>query len=179
MKYRETGFAIIELVVAVGIIGLIASAATSVVFHAFNDTQRTNDHFTAVRSLENAAYWIGRDARMADVLNTTNLTSPAILILKWTEWGYGTDSVYHQATYSVDNITGNIGNLTRRYENSEGANQQILVANNIYYNPADPSNSTNITYQSPILNLRVATSFGAATEKKEYQIYRRPNFMGG
>ena len=178
MKHRESGFTILELAVTVGIIGLIASGATSVIFHAFKDTGRTNDHMTAVRNLENAAYWVGRDARMADYVSSTNLTSPAILILKWTEWGYGTNSIYHQVTYTVDNVTGNVGNLTRKYENSVGTNQQILVANYIYYNLADPGNSTNVTYQSPMLNLKVATSFGSTLAKKDFQVYRRPNFMG-
>ena len=176
MKHGESGFTIIEIAVTVGIIGLIAGAATATIFHAFKDTGRTNDHMTAVRHLENAAYWMGRDARMADIVTTTNLTAPAILILKWTEWGYGTDSVYHQVTYSVDNVSGNVGNLKRKYENSVGTNQQILVANYIYYNLADPGNSTNITYVSPILDVKVATRFGLAQERKEFQIYRRPNY---
>ncbi len=176
MKHGESGFTIIEIAVTVGIIGLIASGATSVIFHAFNDTRRTNDHMTTVRHLENAAYWMGRDARMADYLTSTNLTSPAILILKWTEWGYGTDSIYHQVTYSVDNVSGNVGILNRRHENDQGLNQRAMVAQYIYYNTADPGNSTNITFQSPILNLRVATLFGATQERKEFQIYRRPNY---
>ena len=179
MKHGESGFTIIEIAVTVGIVALIAGAATATIFHAFNDTKRTNDHMTTVRHLENAAYWMGRDTRMADYLSTTNLTSPAILILKWTEWGYGTDSVYHQVTYSVDNVSANVGNLKRKHESSTGTNEQILVANYIYYNPADPGNSTNVTYQSPMLNLKVATSFGSTLAKKEFQIYRRPNFMSG
>ncbi len=107
---------------------------------------------------------------------TENLTAPAVLLLKWTEWGYGTANIYYSVTYSVENISGGIGELKRRLQNSSGGDQTILVANNIYYNPADPANTTNVTHASPVISLKVAARFGSASETRDYQIYRRPSF---
>lgn len=176
MKRNENGFTLLELAVVISLTAMIALAATTFTFHALRTAAKTGDHLTAVTNAENAGYWISRDAYMADTVITDNLTAPTILILKWTDWGYGTDNVYYSATYSVDNVSGEIGQINRRLQNSNGGDQKILVASYIYYNPADPTNTTNVTYQTPTLNLKVATRFGSASEARNYQIYRRPNF---
>ena len=176
MKRSEHGFTLLELAVVLSMSAMIALAATTFTFHALGTTERTDAHLTVVSNAENAGYWISRDASMADNVITDNLTPPTFLILKWTDWGYGTDNVYHSATYSIENLSGGIGQLKRRHQDSSGTDQQIVVANYIYYNPADPTNSTNVTHQSPTINLIVATRFGSASEVRQYQIYQRPNF---
>src|SRR4030042_6390207 len=139
MKRSETGLTIIEMVVAIGLSSLIALAAVMFTFPALNTTEKTKDHLTAVSHVETAGYWISRDASMADNVITDNLTPPAILVLKWTEWGYGEENVYHTATYSIENISEGVGQIKRRFQDSSGTDQQTLVASHIYYNPADPA----------------------------------------
>ncbi len=175
MKQSENGFTLLELAVVIAISAMIALAATIFTFHAIRTTEKTEDHLTAVANAENAGYWISHDAYMADMVIADNLTAPAILVLKWTDWGYGTANIYYTATYSVDNIVAGIGQLKRRLQNSNGGDQNLLVASYVYYNPSDPTNSTNVTYQSPTINLKMATRSGSASEVRQYQIYRRPN----
>ena len=177
MKQGERGFTIIEVVVATAIIGLIAGAATMTTFQMFRDTERTNDHLTVVRQVENAGYWINRDTQMAGSLITENLTPPDFLVLNWTEWGYGEDSIYHSVTYSIEDVSEEIGKLKRTHQDSEGTNEQMLVAQYIYYNPGDPDNSSNVSYQDPMLLLKVVSAFGDAQETREYKIYCRSNFQ--
>ncbi len=175
MKRSENGFTLLELAVVIALTAMIALAATTFTFHALRTAAKTDDRLTALDNAQNAGYWISRDAYMADTVITDNLTAPTILILKWTDWGYGTDNIYYSATYSVDNVTSGIGQLNRRLQDSNGGDQKIVVASYICYNPADPANSTNVTYQSPPMNLRVATRYGNASEVRNYEIYRRPN----
>lgn len=176
MRKNEQGFTIIELVVVVSLSAMIALAATVFTFHALRTSAQNQDRLTAMSNVQNAGYWLSRDASMADDVITDNLTSPVILILKWTDWGYGTGNVYWSVSYSVDNVTSGIGQLSRRLQSSGGVDQRLLVAGNVYYDPADPDNSTNILYQNHIINLQVATRTGGAVELRKYETYRRPNF---
>lgn len=176
MKQKENGFTVIEMVVAFSLSAMIALAGMAFVFQSINTADRTEDHLTVVAAAENAGYWLSRDAYMADNVITDNLTSPAILVLKWTEWGYGDTNIYHSATYSIENLSDNIGHLTRHYQSSSGTDQQTTIASNIYYNPSDPTNTTSISYLSPVINLKVSTKLGDTGETRNYQIYRRPNF---
>ncbi|MDO8568255.1 MAG: prepilin-type N-terminal cleavage/methylation domain-containing protein, partial [Dehalococcoidales bacterium] len=90
MKRNENGFTLLELAIAVSMSAMIALTATIFTFHALRTSARTDDHLTAIANVQNAGYWISRDAEMADSVITDNLTSPTFLILKWTDWGYGT-----------------------------------------------------------------------------------------
>jgi prepilin-type N-terminal cleavage/methylation domain-containing protein len=86
MKKRERGFTYLELIIALSIGALLAGAATMATFQVLNGTERNNDEVTIVRQVQNASYWINRDAQMSQSANTDNLTSPDFLTLTWTEW---------------------------------------------------------------------------------------------
>lgn len=177
MKPGEKGFTLIELVIAMAITVLISGASTVALSQIYGGTDRNNNHLTAVRQLENAGFWISRDAQRAQTISTDNLTSPDFLLLTWTEWDDDDydDPVYHSVRYSFDNITGNIGRLKRNYWSSAGANQQTLVGLDFYYNPSDSDNTSKATYQSPLLTIRLTAILDKAHETREYRIKRRPN----
>jgi hypothetical protein len=176
MNRSESGYTVVEMVVVVSLSVIITLAATIFTFHTFQSTEQAEDRLTTVSHVENAGYWISSDAYIADNVLADDLTPPAFLIFKWTEWGYSDDNVYHSATYTIENLTNDVGQLIRRYQNSDGDDQQTLVASYIYYNPADPTNSTSVSYQNPRVSLKIATQFGGAREARNYEIYRRPNF---
>lgn len=165
-----------EMMVASVLSALITLTAAVFAYHALFTTGKTENHLVIAANAENAGYWIKHDATMADNILTENLTPPAILVLKWTEWGYEQDNIYHTATYSIENVSDNIGQLKRRYQTSTGTDRQMVVAGNVYYNPADPDNSTAVTHQSPAVILKLATQAGTAGIYREYRILRRPNF---
>ena len=177
MKQDQRGFTYIELVVAAAIMMFIAGALTMTIFSVLKESGRTSERMTAIRQVENAGSWISRDALMAGSISTENLTSPDLLILNWTEWGYDEDSIYHSITYSIEDIADSIGKLMRTHQDSQGANEQTLVANYIYYNPGDPDNSSNVSYQAPLLDLKIASVFNDTRETREYKINRRPNLQ--
>ena len=177
MKQGQRGFTSIELLVATAIIALIAGAATMTTFSVLRDTEHTNDRMTVVRQVENAGFWISQDTLMADRVCADNLTPPDFLVVDWTEWGYDDDSIYHSVTYSIEDISEGIGRLKRTHQDSGGTNEQMLVANYIYYNQSDPDNTSDVSYQEAVLTLKIASVFGDAQEMREYKVYQRPNFQ--
>ncbi|MFH0847843.1 MAG: prepilin-type N-terminal cleavage/methylation domain-containing protein [Chloroflexota bacterium] len=176
MRRGERGFTLVEIVVAAAISVLVAGGASLAIFQLLKDTERTNDHLSAVRNVENAAYWINHDTQMADNLNWESLTPPAILVLGWTDWGYDEASVYHSVTYSIEDLSGGIGALKRRHEDSLGSSEELMVADYVYYDAADPVNTTQLSYARPVLTLKATTRLGESQETREFRIYCRPDF---
>ncbi len=175
MKLGERGYTLIELLVAITIMSLASTAAGAAIFQIFRGTERNNDHMTVVSQVQNAGYWISRDAQMAQSVTTDNLTLPDFLILDWTEWDAAGDPIYHSATYFFEDLTDGIGKLKRNHWSSAGASEQTLVAQYIYYDPNDVDDTSKAGYQSPVLTVQLTALFEEALETREYKIKHRPN----
>jgi len=176
MRHSEKGFAIIEVAAAIAIIAVIGSAAAATTFQVIQGSELDNNRMTAVRQVQNAGYWISRDVQMAESVVTEDLSFPDFIVLTWTERDYsGGDSAYHSVTYSLEDLSDGAGKLKRTHWSSAGANEQTLIANYIYYDPADPDNTSKAGYQNPVLTVQLTALVGEATETREYQIRRRPN----
>lgn len=175
MRRSEKGYTLIELVVAVAIIVLISGAASVTIFQVLKGTETNNSHMNATRQVQNAGYWISRDAGMAQSIDTENLTSPAFLVLNWTQWDDDNEKIYHTASYSFEGLDDGIGKLKRTHSSSAGANEQTLIATHIYYVPTDPDDTSKAEYQAPLLTLRLTSVVKDAIEIREYRIKNRPN----
>ena len=81
MKPGEKGFTLVELLISVAVTALIAVAAGSAIFQIFQSNDRNSDHMTAVRQVQNAGYWISRDAQRAQIVYAGNLT-PYFLVVR-------------------------------------------------------------------------------------------------
>ena len=172
MKHGEKGYTLIELAIAITIMALASSAAGGAIFQILRDTQRNNDHITAVRQVQNAGYWISRDAQMAETA-TTDLTLPDFLILSWTEWDDAGDPISHSATYSFEELTDGIGKLKRSHLSSAGVNEQTLIAEYIYYDSNDIDDTSQASYESPVLTVQLTALFEKTLETREYRIKHR------
>ena len=175
MKPGEKGYTLIELLVAITIMAVASGAAGAAIFQVLRNTERNNDHMTVVSQVQNAGYWISRDAQMAQSVTADNLTLPDFLILSWTEWDDAGDPIYHSATYSFEELTDGIGKLKRSHWSSAGASEQTLVAQHIYYDPSDTDNTTKASYQGPVLTVQLTALFEETLESREYKIKHRPN----
>ena len=173
MKHSEKGYTLIELLIAITIMVLVSGAAGAVIFQILRNIERNNDHITAVRQVQNAGYWISRDAQMAQNVTTDNLTPPDFLILNWTEWDDAGDPIYHSATYSFEELTDGIGKLKRGHWSSVGANEQTLIAEYIYYDPNDVDDTSKASYESPLLTVQLTALFKEILETREYKIKHR------
>jgi len=175
MKNDEKGYTFIELIISITIIVLISGAASIAIFQILKGTETNNTHMNAVRQVQTAGYWIGRDARIAQSVNTDNLTPPDFIAFNWTEWDDQNEETYHTATYSFEDLTDDTGKLKRTHWSSAGANEQTLIATHIYYAPADPDDTSKASYQAPVLTLQLTSLVEDAMEVREYRIKHRPN----
>lgn len=176
MKLSEKGFALVELLLAIAITVVICGAAGGTMFQVFRGTERHNDHLIVVSQVQHAGYWISRDAQMAQNVTTEDLTPPDFLILNWTEWDADGEPTYHSAKYFFEDLTDSVGKLKRNHWSSAGASEQTLVAEYIYYDPVDIDDTTQASYQSPVLTVQLTALFEETLETREYKIKHRPNF---
>ena len=174
MRRGESGFTLLELLVAVSIMFVLSGAAGAVTFQTLKGAARGNGYMAAVRQVENAGHWISRDAQMADGIKTDGLTWPDFLVINWVERDYVHDEIYHSATYYFEDFSGNMGKLMRRHWSSDGANETALVAKDIYYDAVHP-NETKAHYVGLLLTVKLTSIVGEKHETKEYKIVPRPN----
>ena len=193
MKRGERGFTLIELLVVIASVALITAAATMSTFQVFNVTRRSNDHTVTIRQVQNAGYWISRDALMAqNIVVDDDPETAEFLMLSWIEWDKDKkkdkkkESIYQYYSvtyYFEEDVAGGIWKLKRQYltyDNGgvEIGDQTTLVAEHIYYNPDDeydPDNPSAI-YNASALTVKITSSLGEASETREYRVLPRPDF---
>jgi len=173
MKQKvEKGFTLIETAVAIAVLALIALTVTAVTFQALKATSQSNDWMTAIPQVQNAGYWISRDAQMAESIFVDNLESPYFIILNWKDYENG-DTTHHKVTYFFEDLSDGIGKLKRNHW-SAGADKETLIAQHIYYDPGEPDTSI-ANYNPPELTVRLRALFGDASVTREYKAVRRHN----
>jgi len=176
MKRGEKGFTIIELLIASAIMVIVGSAATMTTFQVSRGIGQSNDQMSAINQVQNAAYRICQDAQVADGVVVDNLEYPNFLVLTWTEQDYdGGEPTYHSVTYFFADLSEGIGKLKRNYWNSDGTNEETLIATYIYYDPVDTDSTSMASYQDQALALRLRAIVEDITETREYRVMNRPN----
>lgn len=177
LKGDEKGFSLIEVLVVVAILGAIMGVMAMTINTIPKVSGESNDRALALRQVQNAGYWISRDTQMAQSVIADNLTSPKFLIFKWTEWDIGgTESIYHAVTYNLEDMPGGMKKLMRNHQDSLMPEEEILIAEYIYYNPGDAETTEVIDYQNPALEVRITAIYGDATISRDYEASRRPTF---
>ena len=174
MREDEHGLSTIELIVSLLIMSMIGLGAMMTIFQVIRITAQSDSHMTTLQQVQNAGFWISRDARMADNVTTDNLSGTNFLVLSWTEVDDSDNTTDHSVTYFFDELSGGIGRLKRNHSSSAGLNKETLVAQYICYDPADPVNTSNVSYTSPSLTLKLVAIFADASETREYQVSCRP-----
>jgi len=158
----QRGFTIVEMLVAVTIASLIGGGVVMGIAQTFNTSVRNSDHTLAVNEFRNAAYWIKRDAKMAQTVEVDPGESGLPLVLSWVEW----DSSQHVVTYDLDD-----GKLVRTYS-IDGDESTLLVAENI-----DPA-QTSFEFTGGMLTFNLAVSVGEGwrtmSESQECTVDPRP-----
>ncbi len=98
--------------------------------------------------------------------------------MSWTSYGYdGAPSVAHTVTYSFVGMSGGVGRLVRTYVTSSGVDEQAMVGEYIYYEPADTVNSSKVSFQDSKLAIKLTSRYGGAVRSSEYGLLRRPTFF--
>ena len=161
LKTNQKGFTLIEILIAVAIVGLIAAGAAGATVQIVQSTD-TTAHMLAVRQVQTAGYWVSTDA-----LQARNVTAPGPtgfpLNLQWTD----SESHNHNMTYTLEPMDG-----LYKLQRSDGATN-IVVGR---YLTDDTICSWNPTAR--VLTFTVEASVtgarGPETETRTYEIEPRP-----
>jgi type II secretory pathway pseudopilin PulG len=143
----------VELIVAVAIVGAITSGLAMVIFQITDVSSRSSTRQTLVRDVENAVHWINRDAQMSQTVTPTGL-SGFPLTLTWTEW----DNTSNSVTYIVQD------NELRRLHTINGG-QPVTIVVSRYLD--ETSNMTNVQYSGGSFTFRVTSFIGGYRPSSE------------
>jgi hypothetical protein len=141
------------------------TVAASTIYTNFNIGR---DQASAVGQVQNAGYWITRDVFTAqNVVLDTDPGTVTFLTLTVPD-GLGTKTL----VYELQDQSNGLKKMVRV---DQGTGAEMLVAENIYYDPVgDPTNSTIVlSYADSLLNLQVTSTYGNATATREYEAAQR------
>jgi len=104
MHRDQHGFTLMELFLAMAISAVIAAAIVLSLYQIVTGSTRTNGHLLAVQQVQNAGYWVSRDAQQAQTF-TLGATAGFPFTLNWVDW----DNNSVVVTYALSS-----GNLVRQ-----------------------------------------------------------------
>jgi prepilin-type N-terminal cleavage/methylation domain-containing protein len=158
----ERGFTLIEVVVALGITGMILSAAGAGIFQVITINARSTSHMTAVKEVENAVHWLSLDGEMAQFSENATATSERRLsdglVLAWTN---AFDGMSGSVTYRQDG-----DRLVRDYTPNGGATLSTVIAEHVDFDVAQSSWSYSGGYD-PVLRFKVTAYVGGMRPSRE------------
>jgi prepilin-type N-terminal cleavage/methylation domain-containing protein len=158
IRRNQQGFTLIELIMSVTITAIIAAVLITTLSQTVSISWAGNKHMQAVKQVENALFYINRDAQAAASIGT----SGAWLVITRTD---GT-----VVSYSL--ITPADGSPVYLQRNQSGST--VTVARNI----DTTANLTRCSYDNGLLRVRITASLnglGAASETRDLVIYPRLN----
>jgi type II secretory pathway pseudopilin PulG len=164
----QRGITIVELLVALTIIGFVASGVAMAISQMFSVHASATNRVTAIREVQNAGYWVSHDAHMAQSIideddeETTGVEE--LLILSWIEW----DGTMNKVTYTIVN-----GELIRTIVKN-GDTTVSMVAQFIKSSETSFVLDENKRFLTATLTAEVG-GFKQASETRVYEIIPRPS----
>jgi type II secretory pathway pseudopilin PulG len=164
----QKGITMLELLIAFAVTCIITGGVTATLYQMVIGSARTANHMTVVKQVQNAGYWVSRDAQAAQSVAVDEGEATGFpLTLTWTDWNNTVNTV----TYTLDGTE-----LWR----DDGV-QQSAVAQFVDVDPAKTSCAfadTNGDNLDDTVIFRVTVSIGSGlqqeTETREYRVVPRP-----
>jgi len=177
---NQRGFSLAELMMALGISGIITGGITMTMFQVVEGNIWTSNHMTVVRQVQDAGFWVSHDAQMAQNV-AMGVPSGSLFTLSWVGWEYPSGSNTGIDTYEVwytydgasdrlrrdQRITTNIYNAQGDPVGSPVVNQSLsFIARCITTEPTVAMNGDE-------LSVTITASLGEAEEEGTYRIRPR------
>jgi len=166
----QHGFALIEILAALAISGLIGFGATVATVQVIQQSTNNSSYNMASRQAQNAVHWLSRDAQVAQsITGYSGFPDTDDITFTWVEWDHSS----HQAVYSVTD-----DELIRSYTVDNGVPEEFLVAR--YISPVSENtsfnvivNSDNVTVATVRVTASVGSGSGAVSVTKEREVIPR------
>ena len=170
LKTSEKGFTLIEVLVALAILGAIMTVTSAAVVILTRTSTQNNEWNFNLRQVQNAGHWISRDALMARVV-VTPTPGHFPLNLSWSDW----DSNDFNVDYVLNGNT-----LTRQLNvtHFDGStdNSTLLIAE--YIDPVNTTCTWNEQDNRLIVTIRASLNEdGGRFVERTYEI--GPRLPGG
>lgn len=173
---EQRGFTLIELMVAIAITGLIISGVAVAIYQTISINASASNRMVAVNQVQNAGYWVSRDAEMAQVVELSEgppeenpVGTKFPLTLTWTDW----DCNVHVVVYTLENMTGGPKQLKRSHSINGGEATVNIIAK--YLVPGLAKTSCQLTGSRLILTVTASVGgFMPESETRIYEVNPRP-----
>ena len=143
----ETGFSLIEMLLALVITGCISVGITAGITQMVSTGSMNSNSILAAKSIQNTVYWFRVDSKMAQMIDLDSGDSGLPVTLGWVEW----DSSEHSVSYAVD---GN--RLTRSYS-VDGSDPSTMLVTAFVDSDSD---MTNCQFTGGVLTYKVSVTVG-------------------
>jgi prepilin-type N-terminal cleavage/methylation domain-containing protein len=168
LRKDQRGFTFLELMIAVALTGIVASAITGTILYVFNMNLSTANRMAAVRQVRHVGFWVTPDVQMAkNVTRGENQGFP--FTLTWTEWETGN---LHEITYSLEYMSSSEFKILKRehYDSGPDSTTTTIVAE--YIDPVGTSFMPEAEGDAFIFT--VTATVGGQSETREYEVKPTP-----
>lgn len=161
MKQWQKGFTVVEMLVVLGITGLIAGPLTWATINLLVNPQRTADHGAALQQVQNVGYWISRDVQMTKTVSPSGGNGfPLTLTIP-----QGSDP---DDDYSIDYVFDG-DKIKRKLYDSE----HVLVSETLIAQYVDTDTTTFEPIGGGSYKLAIRVVRGDAAVVTEYEVSQR------
>lgn len=155
---NQLGFTLLEVLAALAISGMVSTGITMTLYQVVTGSTRTSNHMNAIRQVQNAGYWVSRDAQLIqgepDIVKDGDDQLESIT-LTWTDWGGMPNTVIY--TFEDTELWRDDGV------------QQARIAQ--FINPAPTKTMCDFT--DGVLTFTVTVTIGSGSqEQSETRVYR-------
>lgn len=163
MKRGEKGFALLELVVGVAIMGIIAMPLAMLTMTLLTNPERSNDNNIVLQQVRNAGTWISRDVQMSRSVNATDPDGFPLTLQIPVDSDENND-------YSIEYLLDGSKLKRQVYDSSENLTLETFIAD---YIVSDNTTFATVNATAGLHKLTIRATKDKASVTGGYQINQR------
>ncbi|MFC2015225.1 type II secretion system protein [Chloroflexota bacterium] len=161
MRQGQKGFTLLEIILAIGIVGTVLAAALMTTTTLLLNSQQPNIQQILLQQVQNAGYWIPRDINMSSNVTLSGPNGFPFTV------NIPVDQDENN-NYDVEYLLS-CDNLTRKQYNNLG----VLASETLISSYVDMDNTTCENVTSGFYKLTIRVCLGEETVTADYEVRRR------